>query len=289
MARNSKKKIDNNLDENVNEDSFLYKFKNDKQYNAKVQLMGYGIFILVVVIGLNISSIGHKGKVPSNNVNQNTYKENTNVLESNTNNYQYDVSMDVKYKNVNDEEVSSNIVYSGKKYKDLMEITKLVDGESKLYYKKDSRYYSKVEEELAFVKDDVIYDIVDADYIEVDNILKLIDKASLDHVTDYSSDGRKEYVYNLKIKDLVVSYQMEDVIEFSIIEENKVTKIGVDYTNLFKVIDKNILSCNMVINISRVNEIKDGEIIFQNNAKDEGNNVDSNVSDNQSSNDEIVH
>lgn len=289
MARNSKKKIDNNLDENVNEDSFLYKFKNDKQYNAKVQLMGYGIFILVVVIGLNISSIGNKGKVPSNNVNQNTYKENTNVLENNTNNYQYDVSMDVKYKNVNDEEVSSNIVYSGKKYKDLMEITKQVDGESKLYYKKDSRYYSKVEEELAFVKDDVIYDIVDADYIEVDNILKLIDKASLDHVTDYSSDGRKEYVYNLKIKDLVVSYQMEDVIEFSIIEENKVTKIGVDYTNLFKVIDKNILSCNMVINISRVNEIKDGEIIFQNNAKDEGNNVDSNVSDNQSSNDEIVH
>lgn len=294
MAKGSKKKdIDNDTLNEVNEESFWYKFKNDKQYNAKVQLMGYGIFILIVILGVNISSVGSKGsKVPSTNViKQNTSKDSTNLLGNSASNYQYDVVMDVKYLNVNDEEVTGNITYSGKKYKDVMEFTKQVDGESSLYYKKDSGYYGKNGEELTFVKDDAIYDIVDADYIEVDNIFKLINKASLDHVTDYSS-GRKEYVYHLKIKDLVVSYQMEDVIEFSITEENGVMKIKVDYSNLLKVIDKNVTSCVVEANISRVNEIKEDEIVFQDNVKDNskdnvvdnGNDISNNGSDGQNIN-----
>lgn len=286
MARVSKKKdIDKDLEKEVNEESFWYKFKNDKQYNAKIQLMGYGIFILVIILGVNISSIGNKGnKVPSNSViKQNTSKDSASALENSANNYHYDIVMDVKYLNVNDEEVASNITYSGKKYKDVMEITKLVDGESSLYYKKDSRYYSKTLEELDYVKEEVIYDIVSADYVEADNILNLINKASLDHVTDYSS-GKKEYVYHLKIKDLVVSYQMEDVIEFSITEENKVMKISVDYSNLLKVIDKNIISCVVEANISRVNDIKEDEIVFQDNANNSSNDISNNGSDGQNIN-----
>lgn len=286
MARVSKKKdIDKDLEKEVNEESFWYKFKNDKQYNAKIQLMGYGIFILVIILGVNISSIGNKGnKVPSNSViKQNTSKDSASVLENSANNYQYDIVMDVKYLNVNDEEVAGKITYSGKKYKDVMEITKLVDGESSLYYKKDSRYYSKTLEELDYVKEEVIYDIVSADYVEADNILNLINKASLDHVTDYSS-GKKEYVYHLKIKDLVVSYQMEDVIEFSITEENKVMKISVDYSNLLKVIDKNIISCVVETSISRVNDIKEDEIVFQDNANNSSNDISNNGSDGQNIN-----
>lgn len=265
-----KKKVNKDTEKDVNEESFWYKFRSDKKYNAKVQLIGYGIFILVVIIGVNISGgTANRGSmVPSNRVgSENTSKDDTSLLEGSNVSYQYDVVMDVRYKNILDEEVSSNVSYSGKKYKDVMEITKKVDDESGLYYKNDSRYYSKTDNNLGFVKDDVIYDIVDADYIEIDNIIKLINKASLDHVTGYSS-GRKEYVYNLKVRDLVVSYQMEDVIEFNVVEENSTLNISVDFSSLFKVIDKNILGCKIVYNVNRFNEVKEEEINFNNTGND---------------------
>ena len=43
------------IKENVTKESFLSKMKNDKKYNAKVQLIGYGIFIAALVVYFNLS------------------------------------------------------------------------------------------------------------------------------------------------------------------------------------------------------------------------------------------
>ena len=36
---------------------FVEKYKTDKKYKAKVQLIGYGVFILIILVGLNVSAL----------------------------------------------------------------------------------------------------------------------------------------------------------------------------------------------------------------------------------------
>ena len=52
----SKNKKERNIKDNDN-NGFYEKMKNDKKYNAKVQFIGYGVFILLIVVFLNISSM----------------------------------------------------------------------------------------------------------------------------------------------------------------------------------------------------------------------------------------
>ena len=101
-----------------------------------------------------------------------------------------------------------------------------------------------------------VYSLVEAEYVEIDSILQLLNQASLDHVTDYSS-GKKEYVYHLKVKDVIVSYKLEDVIEIEIEEENGVVEIEMDYSNLLKVVNDEIVTCKLEATITEIGTIKE--------------------------------
>lgn len=253
--------------------SFFQRLRTDKKFSAKVQLIGYGIFIVVLILYVNVSNVGSSninstlGNNISNTVTdsgeKNTDEVSDNLLEVVDDNYQYELVVDVKKKNsdTNGEE-ELEIKYRGKSYGDKLEITKEDNSGSKLYYKVDDLYYSKIEENFELVDDNTIYDIVDSKYLELENVLKLIDKASLDHVTDYSS-GKKEYVYHLKVKDVVLSYQMDDVVEIEVEEENGVLKIEVDYSVLLKVIDDTILECEVDYTITEIDKIKDFEVLVE--------------------------
>ena len=91
--------------------------------------------------------------------------------------------------------------------------------------------------------------------MELDNFLKLLDKASLDHVTDYSS-GKKEYVYHLKVKDVFVNYQKEDIISIDINEENEVLTIFIDYTNLLYAVDELVEKCELEATYTEIGKIE---------------------------------
>ena len=248
--------------------SFVDRMKNDKKYSAKVQLIGYGLLIVLLVIYLNFSNTGNNisngnAIFGNNNVNtevENIDEDNSSLLEQVSNNYSYDVVIDVKKNNEENEEEEKIIRYSGKSYDNKQEINKVEANVNTLYYKVDNRYYSKNNEMVSFVKEDIVYDVIDGEYIEIADILKLMDKASLDHVTDYSS-GKKEYVYHLKVKDVVVSYQKEDVIEIEVEEENGVLKIAIDYSTLFKAMDDNIIECKLKATITQIGEVEEFEVI----------------------------
>lgn len=267
----SKSKDSNSVEK---KESFLEKMKSDKKYNAKVQLVGYGVFLVALVIYLNISSIG--SSVPSGNIifgndnggsseGENALKEDANLLENLDDNYSYDIVISVDKKSMNTEtleevEVNNSIRYFGKSYGNKLEINKTVTEVTDLYYKVDDNYYSNVNNITSLVKEAQVYNIINSEYIELADILKLLEKASLDHITEYSN-GKKESVYHLLVTDLIVEYKDSDVIEINVVEENNVLKIGIDYSNLFSVIDESIGSCEVDVTITDIGKIEDFEVV----------------------------
>lgn len=291
MKKNKNIDTDSNLkEENV---SFFEKIKTDKKYSAKVQLIGFGVFIGALVIYVNIASLGSSG-MTSNSLgdldtqigDEETNDDTTNLLEQLDDNYHYDISVNVQMNSENEQEEEdvTKIRYVGKSFENQMEITREDTLGSSLYYKVDNRYYSKSNETMDLAFEEDIYSVVDSEYIELDGILELIDKASLDHVTDYSS-GKKEYVYHLKVRDVVVSYKLEDVIEIHIVEENATLNIEVDYTSLLRVVDENIVYCKLEATITEVGQVE--AFLVLNDDADEDNENSNGIENSVNSNDNV--
>ena len=62
----------------------------------------------------------------------------------------------------------------------------------------------------------------------------------MDHVTNYSS-GKKESVYHLRVSDIIKSSMDSLVVEFTVLEENDILTITVDYLNLMKQTSKDVV------------------------------------------------
>ena len=97
---------DNKKSSNIKNDiekkeSFFEKMRNEKRYNAKVQLIGYGILIGALIIYLNLSNLvsgGSNSNLSLDDFNDNLINNsgestevNKNLLKSLANNYVYDI------------------------------------------------------------------------------------------------------------------------------------------------------------------------------------------------------
>lgn len=249
---------------------FIEKYKTDKKYKAKVQLIGYGVFILIVLIGLNISALGtssHENissmkNYPLNNRNTKTENKRITLLDNIKDNYEYDVKATVTTKKEEIEE-TKEIEYYGKSSNNNMEINKKLGNENNTYYKVDKRYYKKVNEQYEMMKEEELYDILEKEYIELDSIKEYLEKSSLDHVTEYSS-GKKEYVYHMRVKEIIKSYPEIDEIEIKALEENNTLTIEIDYISLMKVISTDYQKCNVTYTYKNIGNVEDFKVIEEN-------------------------
>ena len=253
------------MEENNNKEkqSFFHRIKNDKKYKAKVELIAYLVIIVVIVIYLNVSNIGNNydyNKVTDTNIKDvltNNVEDTGDMLKQLKDNYTYNIDISVKSKGNNvEDKVVNNYSYSGKVYKDNMIIDKNLNNTVYNYYKVMDEYYVKEGDIYKIIKDSDVYDLIDKKYIELNDVRKYIDKASLDHVTNYSS-GKKEYVYNLKVKDVIGSYMEDDVVSIIIVVENDSVVMSIDYTNLLMVIDDNIIDCKLVYTYKDINKVEE--------------------------------
>ena len=280
MAKSGNVKKKNEKDNEKENLTFIDKVKTDKKYSAKVQLIGYGVLIMALVLYLNISSMGSSSNMGNTiipDINQNSAVEEnasvdkTSLLEQlSNNNYNYDVRVEVERKIDNNDKDNTEDIgshYYGSVYKNTILINREANGGKELYYKIDDNYYSKLNDDMKLIDEDDVYSLINGEYIEISSILKLIDKASLDHVTDYSS-GKKEYVYHLKVRDIIVSYKMEDVIEIEIEEENGILKIEIDYSNLLKVVNEDIVECELEATINEIGKVEEFLEIDENNVEE---------------------
>lgn len=234
-------------------ENFFKKMKEDKKYNAKVQLIGYGVFILIIVVFLNVGSMVGGN---STGVLENDIIEEVNIIDEIDNNYEYNINISLS----KGEELVNNYRYYGKRYNGNKEINKEVGEVVSSYYKVNDYYYVMNGEELSFVEKNIIYDLVDSKYIELDNVMVMIDKASLDHVVD-DSLGNNESVYNLYVKDMVISVKNDDVISFNVKEVDDKLLIDVDYTNLIKVFDESVTSFKVSYEYFNVGDVEEFSVI----------------------------
>ena len=261
-------------------ESFFDKVKGDKKYKAKVELIGYGIFIVVLVLGLNISSLGDNSNrsdlgnvIDKGSLNEgeeeNTSMDEESLLKKLDDNYSYEVLVNITKKSMNIEtneevDVESKISYKGKSYGKTKEIKYINSNDKSIYYKVDDSYYSRLDNITSLVKDTQVYDVIEGKYIEVDSIKEMINKASLDHVTNFS-DGRKEMVYHMLVKDFVVSHHsnisVDEKIEISVVEENDILSIMIDYSNVYPYIDESISSCKVDVKIRDIGNVEEFSVV----------------------------
>lgn len=250
--------------------SFFQRIMDDKKYSAKIQLIGYGVLVIVLIVYLNIANMGRSsfsGNIISDDVSgdntilENTDTESSNLLKEIHDNYQYDQHVTLK-KNSSGFEEEFSLHYFGKSYDKNLEINKESATDTQTYYKIDDRYYIKEDTGVVLTDVDVIYDLVGGEYLEFDDIQKLMEKASLDHVTDYSS-GKKEYVYHLKVKDVILSYRGDDVVEMNVTIENHILMFEIDYSNLLKLVDDSILECKLESIYTEIGKVEEFEVLNQ--------------------------
>lgn len=259
MSKN--KKVTNNINNSGN--SFFKKMKEDKVYSAKVQFIGWGVFILLIIIFLNFGSMASVGNnMVGNNIGDNIISDNEDededesILNKISNNYEYEVNIT----GIRNEIENINYVYYGKSYDNNIEINKKVDDVLNKYYEIDGYYYIKNENnEFGLINNNIIYDLIDEKYIELDDILKLLERASLDHVLN-SSDGEKESVYNLLVRDVVISNKSDDVVVIKVKEYDDKLSISIDYTNLFKVLDDTFNKCEINYLYTNINNVEEFDV-----------------------------
>lgn len=254
------KKVTSNKkkDEELNKNSFLYKYKNDKKYNSAVKLTGYVIFVLTVVLMINLSSLNNSysnGNFTKPIPNNEEVVENTKLIETIKNNYRYDITIDIT-KNT-DEVIKYH--YYGKSYEDTTEMYKDLNESTFIFYKVGESYYTPTNDGYQKIETKQVYDNNNPKYVELTGLLNYLKEASLDHFTNYSS-GKKEYIYHLYLKDIILSNKTNDYITIKAIEENEVLSINVDYTNLIVNQDNSIKNYTINYVFNDINKVEEFSI-----------------------------
>jgi len=241
--------------------SFREKMK-DKKYSAKVQLIGYGIFILIIVIYAKFSvsnyDYNYTNDIQNNPENIDDVVSES-LLASINNNYDYEIVVDIKEKK--DENVGDSIdelttlKYSGSNYKNVRTIEIL----DQVYYLKNNNYYKKIEEGFEKVDVTLIYGEFNYKYVELKEILGYLDDAVLDHTTNYSN-GKIVSTYYLYLKDILTNYYENDYIEINVSEDVEKLEIEIDYTNLVLQENDNIEEYRVKAIYRNINEVEEFDI-----------------------------
>ena len=194
----------------------------DKKYQAKVKLSGYGIFIGVIILILLLGG----GNTPSDN-DTNVDNDTNNSLNSNTNNnidnevtftkpnsdnYTYEIEIITKKDNIEDK-----YYYYGEVNNDTIELVKEVGNKKYNYKITNNKYYVLNNNNYILTTKEDVYDILDYSYLDTYNINNYLSYSKL--------VNNKYQVY---LKDIILDNNSDDYITIELEENN----LNIDYTNL---------------------------------------------------------
>lgn len=216
------------MKENKNIDNKKFNLKekwNDKRERAKIELILYAIFFIGVIIFVRVG----------NNISNNNINTSDNLFISQINdNYSYDIKI-----NIND----NNYEYIGKVLGYNSTIEKKDSNTDEYFYKKNDKYY-KLDQDNGYIlsnKND-IYDIINYDYMDINNIKEYIK-------TSNNDNG----IYKVKISDIILNSSSSDYITIKL--DNINNTIEIDYTNLLRINDNNITKAIVTITYSNINKL----------------------------------
>ena len=198
----------------------------DKRERAKIELMLYGIFFLIIIVFARIS----------NSMSNNIPKEEDNKIFINeiTDNYSYDIDITID---------NDNYKYYGKVLGHNMNIHKVVDTEDEYFYKMNNKYYILDNNgNYILTNDKEIFSYIDYRYLDINTIKEYIKMGTLNN-----------NIYTIKVSDILLNNNSNDVITITVDDINK--ELVIDYTNLFKVNNNNLYKELVRIKYSNINSI----------------------------------
>lgn len=198
----------------------------DKRERAKLELMLYGIFFLVVIVFLRVG-----------NMSSSTLESNSNVdtfISLITDNYEYNINITIN-------DIIYN--YSGKVLGYNASIIKNVSGNSDYFYKKSDIYY-ELDKDNGYIltNKEEVYNIINYNYLDINTIKEYIKLSTLDNG-----------IYKVNVSDIILSYDNEEYITIKLDDINNIVLI--DYTNLFKINDNTIDNYLVEITYSNIDKI----------------------------------
>ena len=203
----------------------IEKWHNDKKYRAKIKLLLYGIFIILVTIyavTLNNSS----SRENLNKEENSEHQANTTIIIPEK--YHYNIEI-----NNNDKLYH----YSGDKMLDQTTIIKEVDNVISEYIVQNDEYYVKDNDLYVKTNKEVVYDVVNYNYINLETINSYLTKAE-----------RNSNQYTIYLRDVILG---NDTNEYFIVLING-NKINIDYTPLMKQFDSEITKYEVNIEIEEI-------------------------------------
>lgn len=211
--------------EGNNKIKFSDKLK-DKRERAKIELICYGIFFVIVVIFARVTS-GKTAKVDDNNF----------IVDS----FIYDIEDNYEYSIVLS--TSDNIYeYYGKRLGNNMTINMEVNGVVSSYRLIGNKYYVLEDNNYILTSKDSVYPYIDYRYLDINNIREYMDLASV--------DGN---IYRVKISDIVLGSDTPEYLEIRVEEGD--FNIVIDYSSLLGLNDNNKEKVMVSITYSNINKI----------------------------------
>jgi hypothetical protein len=196
---------------------FLSKFHEDKKFQSKAKLLGYGIFFAVVVLYIVLSGDINSNQEYNYGNDNITNEETTDVLKL-PETYSYTINVEID---------ENKYEYSGKKTPEREYIRKIVNNTITNYKYEDGKYYVEDSMKIDTYNEttrDEIYDVVNYSYVNFATINEYLKKAQ--------KDGNYYQVY---LKDIIVGNDSENYFTITIDNNN----IDIDYTVLAQEYDKN--------------------------------------------------
>lgn len=210
----------------------------DKKYQAKVKLSGYGVFILIVIIMLAFG----QDDTNTNDNNIDTEKVKNDILyeqdeikfdKPKVNTYTYKIEIIKEFDNVKE-----IVKYNGQIDNDKEELIKIVDNIEFKYKIKDNKYYVLDGDNYVITSKNKVYDAIDYKYLDIDNI------------NSYLSVSKKVgNEYRVFLDDIILDADSVSDKYITIITITKNNRLEIDYTNLINYLNKTEYD-NYVVNIN---------------------------------------
>lgn len=206
------------MKEEKNKKSFKERW-SDKRERAKIELIAYGIFFLVVVIFVRAF-----GSTPSKiDSNIDTYNGFITSIEDN---YEYNAIIAI------DDRIYE---YYGKVLGNNSTITLKTNDSEKSYYLMNNKYYLLEGDNYLITSEKEVYPYIDYYYLNIKNIKEYINLST-----------KENNIYKIKLSDIILNGPSDKYIELTINEGDK--NIIINYTPLFQNINNN--NSKIVVNIT---------------------------------------
>ena len=197
---------------------FLEKWKSDKRYRAKIKLLAYTIFIIIIFIYALTLDISPRNYEDISDINNNSINKTADIIKIPE---QYEYIIKIK---IDDKEYK----YSGIQTTEKRTIKKEIDDKVTNYIYQNNQYYLEdsinIDNYVTTAKEEV-YDIVNYNYINLTTINEYLKKAT--------KDNNQYLVY---LKDIILGNESDRYFVIDINDKN----IFVDYTVLMKEFNNNI-------------------------------------------------